>query len=131
MERIQFLRRYALLATIALLAPAILFAADTITPEDVLRDPDGRGEVEVCGIVASANYAKRERGQPTFLNLDRPFPDHIFTVLIWGSTRHLFSYRPETLNGKNICVRGNIEEYKGKPQIEVYKPSQIRLIESH
>ena len=26
----------------------------------------------VCGTVASANYATRSRGKPTFLNLDKP-----------------------------------------------------------
>src|SRR5438445_539843 len=28
----------------------------------------------VCGQVASATFAARSRGRPTFLNLDRPYP---------------------------------------------------------
>ena len=36
----------------------------------------------VCGQVASANFSARSRRRPTFLNLDRPYPNHIFTALI-------------------------------------------------
>jgi hypothetical protein len=38
----------------------------------------------VCGTVVSARHATRSRGQPTFLNLDKPYPNQIFTVVIWG-----------------------------------------------
>jgi hypothetical protein len=41
----------------------------------------------VCGIVASARYATSTKGQPTFLNLDKPYPNQVFTVLIWGGRR--------------------------------------------
>ena len=40
----------------------------------------------VCGMVASANYAIKARGQPTFLNPDKPYPHQVFTVVIWGAT---------------------------------------------
>jgi hypothetical protein len=40
----------------------------------------------VCGAVASAHFATRSKGQPTFVNLDKPYPNQIFTVLIWGWT---------------------------------------------
>jgi hypothetical protein len=41
----------------------------------------------VCGEVASTHYAARSRGNPTFINLDKPYPNEMFTVLIWGSDR--------------------------------------------
>lgn len=37
----------------------------------------------VCGDVGSTRYAARARGKPTFINLDKPYPDQVFTVLIW------------------------------------------------
>jgi len=52
----------------------------------------------VCGTVASARYAESTKGQPTFLNLDKPYPHHIFTILIWGSDRRTFE--------KRVCVTG-------------------------
>ena len=82
---------------------------------------------KVCGRVASAKYATEVRRQPTFLNLDRPYPDHVFTALIWGSDREAFPYAPEGLEGKRICVKGVIELYKGKAEIIVTGPSQIQI----
>ena len=29
----------------------------------------------------------RQQGQPTFLNLDDPYPKEVFTISIWGSER--------------------------------------------
>jgi len=81
----------------------------------------------VCGLVASAKYATETRRQPTFLNLDRPYPNHVFTALIWGSDREAFPYAPEGLQGKWICVTGVIELYKGKAEIIVTGPTQIEM----
>jgi DNA/RNA endonuclease YhcR with UshA esterase domain len=83
-------------------------------------------EKTVCGTVASANYAIRTKGRPTFLNLDQPYPNQIFTVVIWGSDRNKFKNPPETFfRGKTICVTGIIEDYRGKPEIIVRGPDQI------
>jgi micrococcal nuclease len=83
-------------------------------------------EKTVCGTVASATYAVRSRGRPTFLNLDQPHPNQIFTVVIWGSNRNKFKNPPETFfKGKRICVTGIIESYRGKPEIVVRGPDQI------
>ena len=82
---------------------------------------------KVCGRVASAKYATEIRRQPTFLNLDRAYPDHVFTALIWGSNRAAFPYAPESLRGQRVCVKGTIELYKGRAEIIVSSPSQIEV----
>ena len=83
-------------------------------------------EKTVCGTVASATYAVRSKGRPSFLNLDQPYPKQIFTVVIWGSDRNKFKNPPETFfKGKRICVTGIIEDYRGKPEIIVRSPDQI------
>jgi len=85
-------------------------------------------EKTVCGIVASATYAIRSRGKPTFLNLDQPYPDEIFTIVIWGSDRNKFKNPPEVFfKGKRVCVTGIIETYRGKPRIVVRGPDQITV----
>jgi hypothetical protein len=85
------------------------------------------GEVaQVCGHVASAAYIASSKGRPTFLNLERPYPDQAFTVVIWGSNRSRFEGPPERLyDGKSICVTGRIETYRGKPQIVAEDGDQI------
>ena len=83
--------------------------------------------VTVCGAVASAKYAFRSKGQPTFLNLDEPYPHQIFTVLIWGSDRPAFAKPEIYYSGKNICVNGDIKMYRGTPEIIARNPDQIKL----
>jgi len=64
-------------------------------------------------------------GQPTFLNLDKPYPNHVFTAVIWGADRSSFGYAPETLSGKKVCVSGEITTYKGVAEIIVSSPKEI------
>ena len=81
----------------------------------------------VCGAVMSAHYAVRTRGNPTFLNLDKPYPDQVFTVLIWGTDRFRFGVPEESFINKHICITGNISSYRGVPEIVAHQPNQIRV----
>jgi len=99
-------------------------AQERISPTDAAKYV-GKNAI-VCGQVASSNFASRSRRRPTFLNLDRPYPNHIFTALIWGEDRAKFSIPLEAAySGKKICVTGMISSYKGQPEIVVRDPSQI------
>ena len=81
----------------------------------------------VCGNVASAKFAHQSKGQPTFLNLDQPYPRHIFTIVIFGNNRSAFGSPEKTYVGKNICATGLIKSYQGKLEIIAKEPSQITL----
>jgi len=82
---------------------------------------------KVCGQVASTHFAYRSRGAPTFVNIDEPYPNQIFTAVIWVEDRAKFG-SPEThYNNQYICVRGSIESYRGKPEIVLRDPSQVEL----
>ena len=98
-------------------------AAASISPEDAA----GRvGETAtVCGVVASAKFAPGSRSQPTFLDLDRPYPNAPFTAVIFGSDRAKFGAPETTLRGKRVCVTGQIRDYRGKPEIILKDPSQL------
>jgi hypothetical protein len=79
----------------------------------------------VCGKVASAYFASKSKGEPTFLNLDEPYPKQVFTILIWGSDRAKFG-TPETKHkDARVCVTGKITSYRGKPEIIATEPRQI------
>ena len=68
-----------------LLLAAFLLAQASLTPAEAKAHV---GEMAtVCGRVASARFAESSNRQPTFLNLDTPFPKHIFTVVIFGADR--------------------------------------------
>jgi hypothetical protein len=81
----------------------------------------------VCGKVVSARFAGRSRGQPTFLNLDKPYPNQIFTIVIWGSDRPKFGDAESKYSDKNVCVTGRITSYRDIPEIAANDPSQIEL----
>ncbi|MFZ5553846.1 MAG: DNA/RNA non-specific endonuclease [Bacteroidota bacterium] len=85
-------------------------------------------KVTVCGTVVSTKYA--EKSGATFINLDRQFPDQVFTIAIWKQNRANFSYKPEEyLKGHVICVTGELKDNKGKPQVEINNESAIIIVE--
>ncbi|HXY55496.1 MAG TPA: DNA-binding protein [Nitrospirota bacterium] len=102
-----------------------LYSADTISPEEAINHIGQ--PATVCGIVASTRFATKSKGQPIFLYLDKPYPDHIFTIIIWGSDRSSFPNVPEVYyKNKRICVSGQIQLYNGKPEITARRSSQIK-----
>jgi DNA/RNA endonuclease YhcR with UshA esterase domain len=81
----------------------------------------------VCGEVVTTRYASSSKGQPTFLNFDKPYPNLIFTVVIWGSNRSKFKTPEGDYKDKKICVTGKITAYDGLPEIIADDPKQIRV----
>jgi DNA/RNA endonuclease YhcR with UshA esterase domain len=81
----------------------------------------------VCGEVVSTHYASSSRGEPTFLNLDEAYPEHIFTAVIWGENREKFDEPEVTYSGQTICVTGKIKSYRGTTQIVIYSQKQVRV----
>jgi endonuclease G len=65
-----------------------------------------RDEITVCGKVVSSKLSSKGN---VFLNLDKMFPNHIFTVTIFHQNVPNFSYLPhEALKDKTICVTGYV-----------------------
>jgi hypothetical protein len=84
-------------------------------------------KMKVCGEVVSTHFASGSKGQPTFLNLDEPYPKEIFTILIWGSDRPKFGKPEDTYRDKDVCVTGKITSHNGRPEIIASEPSQLRI----
>jgi DNA/RNA endonuclease YhcR with UshA esterase domain len=108
----------------------LIWASHIIAQQESINPIDAQKyvgmEKTVCGMVANATYASQAKGEPTFLNLDQPFPRQIFTAIIWGDDRSKFKEPPELFfKGKRICVTGMIERYRGTPAIIVRRPGQI------
>jgi hypothetical protein len=81
----------------------------------------------VCGAVVSTRYADSTKGQPTFLNLDKPYPNQVFTIVIWGDNRSKFGKPENDYNGKRVCVTGKITAYAGLPEIVAEDPKQLHI----
>lgn len=81
---------------------------------------------KICGTVVDARHAVQNKGQPTYLNFDKPYPHPAFTALIWGKDRDNFDMPPDIqFRGHTICITGKIETSNGVPQIVVRSPGQI------
>ena len=62
-------------------------------------------EKTVCGTVASATYAIRTKGRPTFLNLDQPYPKQILRFSFGDLTGiSLRILRRHFLKGKGFAL---------------------------
>jgi micrococcal nuclease len=84
-------------------------------------------KAKVCGTVASAHFAYRSKGSPTFLNLDEPYPSQVFTLVIWIEDRAKFGSPERRYSNQYICVVGIIQSYRGVPEIVLRNPSQVEV----
>lgn len=84
--------------------------------------------VQVCGIVAGADFAEHIGGQPTFLNFGDTHPHQSFTVVIWGEDRPRWLKPPEIkYKNADICVTGRVTMHRDIPQIVVDRPDRIAV----
>jgi DNA/RNA endonuclease YhcR with UshA esterase domain len=111
-----------------ILALSLVVASPTFAQHH-LTASEAKGHVgetaTVCGEVVSTRYAASTKGHPTFLNLDKPYPGQIFTIVIWGEDRGKFGAPEETYRGKRACVTGKISEYRGVPEVIATEPKQL------
>ena len=89
----------------------------------------GKGkEIKVCGKVVST---RRSRSGNVWLNLDKSFPNQIFSVYIKKEHLSNFSYAPEDeLDNKILCFKGKIQLFSGTPTMRIEKEEDISLLPS-
>lgn len=81
----------------------------------------------VCGTVVSTKY--NEKSGATFLNLDKKFPNQVFSVTIWKDKRANFSYMPEVnLQDRKVCITGIIESKNEIPTMNIANEKSIKII---
>lgn len=87
-----------------------------------------RDEINVCGTVVSTKLSSKGN---VFLNLDKAFPNQVFTVTIFNQDKPNFSYEPhEWLKNKKICVKGTVtKDSNGVPGIIIKNETSITLME--
>lgn len=82
----------------------------------------------VCGTVVATKFS--EKSGSTFLNIDKKFPNTIFSVSIFAKDRTNFSYLPEEeLYMKRVCVTGKITEYQGVPSMSISNEKAIEILD--
>jgi hypothetical protein len=110
--------------TVLMVCPIAAYAAP-LNPEEAASHV---GEnATVCGLVASARYAAQATAAPTFLDFGKPYPNQIFTAIIFGSDRTKFGAPEISLREKQVCVTGELFLYQGKPEIILRDPKQLSV----
>ena len=82
-------------------------------------------QVTVTGVVAQVSL----RPSLVFLNFDKAFPSNKFSAIIWNRNTNGFESLPG-LKGKTVSVNGKVIEYQGKPEMELNKPTQLKVLSS-
>ncbi len=120
--------RTALLSFVVLMPFGVHSQSQQPNKLTAVKAKDHIGEqATVCGKVITTRYAAMTRGKPTFLNLDKPYPNPLFTVLIWGDNREKFGTPEEKYGDKQVCVTGKITKYREGSEIVVSDPQSIAI----
>lgn len=104
-------------------------AQDTITTAKAKEYMDK--EVCVLGKVVSFKLAS-EGKNTNYINIDQPYPESVFTVVISNFYLEKLNIKIEDLKDKEIYIKGKITTYKNDPkQIpQIYNPISITIKKS-
>lgn len=80
----------------------------------------------VCGTVVSTK--KHKKGH-VFIDLDKKFPNQVFSVSIFESSIKNFDYEPEVyLLDQEVCFTGIVGEYNDTPNMIIENSKQVKLL---
>jgi len=88
---------------------------------------DSKKKVEICGTVVSTFKSKNNN---VFVNLDKKFPNTVFTLTIWKRNQANFSYSPEKdFMGKKVCATGEVTRRDGVMQMNLINEKQVIFLD--
>ena len=102
------------------------FSQDTITTAKVKEYMDK----EVCVLGKVVSFKLASEGKFTnYINIDKPYPESVFTVVITKSHLEKLNIKIEDLKDKDIYIKGKITIYKNDPkQIpQIFNPMSIEV----
>ncbi len=125
--------RSLLFAAMLVLASSSLFAQQPDAPactDDVKSVVTQVGkEVVFCGTPSGVKAVTNAEGSSRlYMNFGGEYPDNTFTVTISGKVSGAEHEKlKERFEGKELIVKGTVELYKEKPQINVQHMEDIRV----
>lgn len=87
---------------------------------------EGKGKkINVCGTVVSTRYS---RSGNLWLNIDKQFPNQIFSVFIRKKDLVNFSFQPDKeLTNRQVCFAGVVENMNGTPTMNLKSEKDIEF----
>jgi flagellar hook assembly protein FlgD len=123
------MKRFAILALISslTLAAGEGRADDTNTAPRMVRSAEAvkwiGKQVVVTGAVAQVSV----RSSLVFMNFDGAYPSNMFAAIIRNKNTKEF-VNLSALDNKAVSVKGQIKDYKGKPEMEITGESQLEVM---
>jgi DNA/RNA endonuclease YhcR with UshA esterase domain len=112
----------AVVVTISAAPSSAALAQKVVTAQEASQHV---GEVvTVTGTIGGVGHSPRSN--TTFINFGAPFPSHDFTAVIFASAAKQFP-NVDSWEGKTASVTGVVKMYRGKPEIVLNSPSQIKM----
>jgi DNA/RNA endonuclease YhcR with UshA esterase domain len=108
----------------AVLPVAILMLALFPASGAIIPSAEAGANVGKTGVVSGTVAQVSKVGDLTFLNFGRPHPDSEFTAVIKGDASAYGDLA--SLQGKAVEVEGTIDLHKGRPQIVLTSPQNLR-----
>ncbi len=88
----------------------------------------GKNEnIKVCGTVVSTKLSAKGN---IFINLDKKFPNQVFSISVFKENTVNFSYSPDVfLAGKTICVTGKVTNFNGTATVNIANEKAIEILD--
>ncbi len=80
-------------------------------------------QVVVTGVVAQVSV----RPSLVFLNFDKAYPSNLFTAIVRTKNTNEFG-NLTSFRGKAVSVTGKVQDYNGKPEMELTRKAQLKLL---
>jgi micrococcal nuclease len=98
-------------------------------PDDLISWEEAADHLGEIRTVEGEVVAAYNSGKTCFLNFHLDYQNH-FTAVIFASDFDKFPPEPEEYYLKRkLWIRGLIKDYKGKPEIVIENPEQVRIVE--
>ena len=112
----------ASILTVSLMFWTLATAAEKVIPDTEAYQYVGES-VAVKGILA---HVFQSNNGNIFLNFGSPYPNQTFYAVIFGKDAAKFG-NYKAYEGKTVIVTGVVQSYKGKAEIILKDPGQIKL----
>lgn len=100
------------------------FSQTPITAKDAAKHLNEK--VIVCDKIFGGKFLSNSN--LTLIDVGGSHPDEQLTLIIRGDDRKKFKTAPEEdFKDKKVCITGQVIDYKGKPEIIITDPEQIKL----
>ncbi|HEY0245649.1 MAG TPA: hypothetical protein VGC01_08810 [Mucilaginibacter sp.] len=113
-----------ILASIVALFAFTASAQTKIAPKDASKHIGE--EVSITGKIFGSKFFANTN--MTLLDVGGFNPNQDLTVMIAGADRSKFGKPEEDFKGKEVTITGKIIDYKGKPEIVVTEPAQLKIV---